>query len=872
MDKEYYDVVGNYIGTSYLIPQLIEDEFGGVYSADKKIFYYFPYNSDLKYYKIDDDCEIIKSNAFSYYIDPDDDGVLIYGNKVETLEIPRSVLSIEEDALYGCNHLLNIIIDASYKQKFIELLSVYKEHSCPREASYFIDKLVINTKSDFLSGDDTFTDEYGITYSKDGLLLVNGNDIKKYSVRKGTLAICDGAFYLRDIENISLPEGLISIGKDSFCDTGIENITIPQTVKYIGDMAFCGEALKTIDILGKITYMGSQVFSPDDNGNSLESVKMFNCINLGNLIFEGCYMLNSILMPKSISTIGINPFAKCGLKNIDRISNGLEIDDGLIYTSGYPKILIGNTNVSGVIKIKDGTEIIGACAFEGNSEVSEIYLPKSIKEIRISAFQGCRSLQIVHLNNGLMEIGDYVFNGCQNINRLILPNSILRIGKGAFYGCKFKNITLPKYLLSLGDVAFEYSQISNIVSESPLFEVFDGCLYSIINKQLLYCPTHKSSITIKEGTLSIAKWAVRDCSNITQIVVPNTVCIIGECAFWGCSSLENIILSRNLEAIGSSLFEGCKNIEKIVVYQNSTIVNSLYSEKELRNKIEIISKTTLLPSDKHFVDHGGWATYDIDEYSQDGKRYLNCPSLSVADNQIKEGVEIICDDSFNSLYSEIDGYYLGYCNLVIPSTVKYIGKNVFDGAPASIINKSPYFVIDNDMLLSRDKKVLYRYFGEKQDVIVPDFVEEIIGGAFSSMQITSIVIPSSVRIIGDNPVVNNIIYKDDISIPCKVISQSDKFSTIGDILVDNEQQHLIAYFGEKLDYRIPNGIKSIGNNAFFGTSVKNVYIPNSIECIAETAFYWCFRLEHIYIPKGTKYSFSKLIPNYLENNIIELDS
>ena len=354
--------------------------------------------------------------------------------------------------------------------------------------------------------------------------------------------------------------------------------------------------------------------------------------------------------------------------------------------------------------------------------------------------------------------------------------------------------------------------------------------------------------------------------------MPDSIEKIGECAFWGCKSLKYIIMPKELKELGSSGFYYCESLQKIYVHPYDNILRTLYKDKELRNKIEIITETTLLPTDKRLIDHGGWATYEIDEYSEDGKKYQHCPSYYVDNEQIKEGVEIICNDSFNSLYDETDGYYLNSCHLVIPSTVRYIGQNVFDGAPESILNKSPYFLVENDMLLSCDKKILYRYFGKEQEVNIPDYIEEIIGGAFSSMEMSSITIPTSVRSIGDNPVVNNIIYKEDKTIPCKVISLSDRFITNDGILVDSEQERLIAYFGVDDEYIIPDGIKSIGNNAFFGSNIRTIHLPNSIGCIEENAFYWCFKLEHIFIPKGSKYDFSKILPKYLEDRIIELDS
>ena len=74
-------------------------------------------------------------------------------------------------------------------------------------------------------------DEYGVTYSKDGLRLLEGNsELTTYMVRKGTRVICDGAFsWYEALTSITLPQGVESIEDDAFnsCDA-LRSIRIPK--------------------------------------------------------------------------------------------------------------------------------------------------------------------------------------------------------------------------------------------------------------------------------------------------------------------------------------------------------------------------------------------------------------------------------------------------------------------------------------------------------------------------------------------------------------------------------------------------------------------------------------------------------------------
>ena len=54
--------------------------------------------------------------------------------------------------------------------------------------------------------------------------------------------------------------------------------------------------------------------------------------------------------------------------------------------------------------------------------------------------------------------------------------------------------------------------------------------------------------------VSIAENAFAECTEITSIVIPNSVTTIEAQAFLGCSSLASITFSENLERIGISAF------------------------------------------------------------------------------------------------------------------------------------------------------------------------------------------------------------------------------------------------------------------------------------------------------------------------------
>ena len=375
---------------------------------------------------------------------------MIIGNKIKTLELPKTVKIIENDAFAGCVDLNNLIIHASYKNKFSEVMMNYEEtYDSSHKISYYLDKIVYSTKATKEDWEGAIADDYGVIYSKDGTLLLEGNDVESYSIKEGTLAICDDAFYLRDICHVTLPYGLISIGAGSFCDTGIENILIPSSVKYIGETAFCGEHLESIEIEGIISHMGRSVFSPNDNGSSFKSVNLGHSQDLGDMTFKGCHSLTAVIIPKEVKNVGRNPFADTGIERIVNHSHSFLYEDGLLYTNVYPKRLVACIQAGPTVHIKEGTEIIGAYAFNKLSQITEIYVPESVIEIEDSAFQGCSNLRHVHFANGLRKIGDFAFHGCSSLSQIFIPNTVLEIGRGAFWYCSaLLELQLPQYITS----------------------------------------------------------------------------------------------------------------------------------------------------------------------------------------------------------------------------------------------------------------------------------------------------------------------------------------------------------------------------------------------------------------------------------------
>ena len=83
-----------------------------------------------------------------------------------------------------------------------------------------------------------------------------------------------------------------------------------------------------------------------------------------------------------------------------------------------------------------------------------------------------------------------------------------------------------------------------------------------------------STINIPNGVTSINEAVFRNCWNISSITIPNSVTSIGYNAFLNCKGLTSITIPNSVEEIRSSAFCGCVNLGNVDMPNNVSIINN----------------------------------------------------------------------------------------------------------------------------------------------------------------------------------------------------------------------------------------------------------------------------------------------------------
>lgn len=189
------------------------------------------------------------------------------------------------------------------------------------------------------------------------------------------------------------------------------------------------------------------------------------------------------------------------------------------------------------VKINDGVTSIGAYTFKQCTALTKVTIPESVTSIGDYAFWQCDALVDITIPNSVTSIGNYAFSGCTALPNITIPDSVATIGKEAFCECtSFTSVTIPDNVTSIGLCAFQ--KCSNLleikVGENNTAYCDDnGILFNKEMTRIIVAPIAGviGGYTIPSTVESIERYAFWACTQLTSVIIPNSVAYIGSGAF-----------------------------------------------------------------------------------------------------------------------------------------------------------------------------------------------------------------------------------------------------------------------------------------------------------------------------------------------------
>jgi hypothetical protein len=703
------------------------------------------------------------------------------------------------------------------------------------------------------------------------------------------------AFVENVLTNLVLSPAIDSIGNDAFYWNNLTSLDLSTctTLVSIGENAFYRNQLINIDLSGctSLTYIGKQAF----NYNKLTDLDLSACTALtyiGNSAFSYNWSLSYIILPTN------SEYAIYGWKNSDgTFYNGGDTitdyethyyvpvphtltDEDVVVTGGIIQSCSYNFELVDIIvpKILDGQTVVGIAdnkVFMGGvfryKGIKSIILPSTIEMIGRNAF-GSNDLTSLNLSAciALISIGDEAFKE-NNLTDLILPSSLEIIGNEAFSLNELEKINLNVLtaLAYIGSDAFYANPLTDF--NIPVNTEFNqigwkdntGITYNggdmVSDLRLTYFVP--KPYTLKDFDVEVSEGIIQSCSYRsvwTNIIIPENLdgqIILGidyKENYDGVFNNKDIVaidLPSTIVYIGDNAFIGnnLTTLDLSTCSALTTIGNHAFRENDLTDLI--------LPSSIEIIGHFAFnnnllSVLDLSAYT--ALYYIG--SGAFTENSIS-GFNLPVNTAYDSLgWKDESGNLWG-------------GGDLIDNLNLTYIVPKPYILTDDDVVVTDGIIQSSSYNIIWTNIIIPDTLDgqEVIGiadddqGVFCFKDMTSLILPATIKTIGDGAFSYNFLTNLDLSVCTKLISIGYRafcdnelinvnMSTCTDIISIGEEAFINNSLNS-LDLTSCTELAAIGKGAFCNNSLTSADLSNctSLTSVSERMFA-SNKLRKIYLP------------------------
>lgn len=408
---------------------------------------------------------------------------------------------------------------------------------------------------------------------------------------------------------------------------------------------------------------------------------------------------------------------------------------------------------------------------------------------------------------------------------------------------------------------------------------------------------------IEEKTVTeIGANTFSDCSNLTDIKIPDSITKIGSGAFGMCSSLTKINIPSGVTTIEPATFNGCTSLADINIPESVTSIGgsafygcALTNVNISKNVAEIdgraFSSCRKLPAITVSADNACYKDIDGVLFNKEGTTLVCVPAGWEGEYSVPDKVTAIGVAAFNGCF--------GVTKINLPDSVAEIGDSAFNrcinlteiNIPADVKTIEHQAFNRCESLKHIDIPDSVKIIGERAfsycsltDVVIPENVEQIGSYAFYNCQrLANIKVPKGVTSIGrycfgyygQNMAQQNINKNSGFIIEgykgtaAETYANENEFKFIEALVYgdessryscivndDGESVTIKKWSGTDTQINIPEKIEGkkvtgIGDAAFDGCiTLISVAIPESVTAIGKGAFQNCSALTTVTIPES----------------------
>ena len=203
-----------------------------------------------------------------------------------------------------------------------------------------------------------------------------------------------------------------------------------------------GDGEISLDEAAAVTTL-SDYFKNNTSITSFDELIYFTGLTgIGN--FAWCSNLSSIKIPNTVTTIGTDAFAGCGLTS---------------FTLPKSVVVYGDGPEGGLGALKDCRNLTSIMVEDGNTKYDSRENCNAIIETATNTLvSGCKNTVIPKT---VTSIGYQAFRG-SDISDIEIPNSVTSIGYRAFWYASLTSVKIPGSVTKIGDYAFDCSSLTSV--------------------------------------------------------------------------------------------------------------------------------------------------------------------------------------------------------------------------------------------------------------------------------------------------------------------------------------------------------------------------------------------------------------------------
>ena len=282
--------------------------------------------------------------------------------------------------------------------------------------------------------------ESGIRYIGKVAYCVADEKLGEYTIKDGTISLTDKLFAYTNISDVNIPASLEIIGNDAFNSAAITSLPDMPGVKRIGAGAFNRSKITALPSMTSLEVIGEEAFYATQI-TSLPELPGLKEIGYG--AFADCPKLARVTLPESLETLEDAFYGCDALWSVTYNAIDCYCPYG-VSPRDLERIVIGEK----VRRVPKGL-------YTGNTNITEVTLPKSVEILDPEVFQYCKNLEYVGLADNITTISENAFYGCSSLTGLHWPLNITTIGSAAFRECSaLKVVSLPEGVTAVGSEAF----------------------------------------------------------------------------------------------------------------------------------------------------------------------------------------------------------------------------------------------------------------------------------------------------------------------------------------------------------------------------------------------------------------------------------